>query len=137
MRERDVETLFEQFGKVNIISICGVLTSRITDQMSADSVCFSANLDSFSYYFRYDPMTKESRGFGFVTYEDNTGASAAKQALNGSTHEGRMLTVEMVLSVFAVEKLICAGQAWQAEKSYSWPVPGRTQIHLSTYSFRL
>ena len=41
----------------------------------------------------YDRDTGRSRGFGFVTFEDDAAADAAKEALDGSEHEGRTIRV--------------------------------------------
>ena len=40
-----------------------------------------------------DRVTNQSRGFGFVTFTDATGANAAIAALNGKEVQGRTLTV--------------------------------------------
>jgi RNA recognition motif-containing protein len=40
-----------------------------------------------------DRMTGKSRGFAFVTMNDDTQANAAMSALNGREHNGRPLTV--------------------------------------------
>jgi len=42
----------------------------------------------------YDPHTRESRGFGFVTMESNEEADAAIAALNGSDLMGKIMTVD-------------------------------------------
>jgi len=41
-----------------------------------------------------DPFTKDSRGFGFITYEDAQSAQDAQEGLNKSTFDGRQLRVE-------------------------------------------
>ncbi len=41
-----------------------------------------------------DKYTDRSRGFGFVEMSTQEEAEKAKQALNGSQHEGRNLTVD-------------------------------------------
>jgi NuA3 HAT complex component NTO1 len=41
-----------------------------------------------------DPHTKESRGFGFVKMNTGEQADAAKEALQGETHDGRTLSIE-------------------------------------------
>lgn len=41
-----------------------------------------------------DPHTKESRGFGFVKMTTAEQADAAKEALQGETHDGRTLSIE-------------------------------------------
>ncbi|VFQ68039.1 unnamed protein product [Cuscuta campestris] len=45
-----------------------------------------------------DPRTKESRGFGFVTMETNEDADRCVKHLNRSVLEGRLVTVEKVVS---------------------------------------
>ncbi|CAG8553019.1 4390_t:CDS:2 [Funneliformis caledonium] len=42
----------------------------------------------------YDPHTRESRGFGFVTMETLDEAESAKEGISGSDINGRVLTVE-------------------------------------------
>jgi transformer-2 protein len=44
----------------------------------------------------YDPHTRESRGFGFVTMESAEEAEAAVTALNATEIQGRVITVEKV-----------------------------------------
>jgi RNA recognition motif-containing protein len=44
----------------------------------------------------YDPHTRESRGFGFVTMESGEEAEAAVTALNGTELMGKAMTVEKV-----------------------------------------
>ena len=41
-----------------------------------------------------DPHTRESRGFGFVKMNSPEEADAAKEALTGEEHYGRVMTVE-------------------------------------------
>ena len=61
--ENDLQDLFEQHGQVNEVRL-------MTDR-----------------------MTGKSRGFAFVTMNDNAQASAAMSALNGRELHGRTLTV--------------------------------------------
>ena len=61
--ENDLQDLFEQHGAVN--------EARLM----------------------MDRMTGKSRGFAFVTMNDDTQAKAAMSALNGREHNGRQLTV--------------------------------------------
>jgi RNA recognition motif-containing protein len=42
----------------------------------------------------YDPHTRDSRGFGFVTMETVEGADAAIAALNGTELQGKTLSIE-------------------------------------------
>ena len=44
----------------------------------------------------YDPHSRESRGFGFVTMESAEEADAAITALNGTDFMGRTLNIEKV-----------------------------------------
>lgn len=47
----------------------------------------------------YDPHTRESRGFGFVTMETAEEAEAAITALNSTELMGKVITVEKVGSI--------------------------------------
>ena len=42
-----------------------------------------------------DPFTKESRGFGFFTFEKSGGAQDAIENLNKSEFDGRVISLEM------------------------------------------
>ena len=46
----------------------------------------------------YDPHTRESRGFGFVTMESAEEADAAITAMNGNELMGKSISVEKVRS---------------------------------------
>ena len=61
--ENDLQDLFEQHGQVSEVRLM------------------------------MDRMTGKSRGFAFVTMNDNAQASAAMSALNGQEFSGRALTV--------------------------------------------
>ncbi len=61
--ENDLQDLFEQHGTVNEV------------------------------HLMMDRMTGKSRGFAFVTMNDNTQANTAASALNGQELNGRPLTV--------------------------------------------
>ena len=45
----------------------------------------------------YDPHTRESRGFGFVTMETGEEADAAITALNATEIMGKIVNVEKVM----------------------------------------
>lgn len=49
----------------------------------------------------YDPHTRESRGFGFVTMESAEEADAAIVALNSTEFMGKMMSIEKV-GTFAI-----------------------------------
>lgn len=44
----------------------------------------------------YDPHTRDSRGFGFVTMETVEEAEAAIAALNGNEFMGKVMSIEKV-----------------------------------------
>lgn len=48
----------------------------------------------------YDPHTRESRGFGFVTMETGEEADAAIAALHGTELMGKIMTVDKVCASF-------------------------------------
>ncbi len=48
----------------------------------------------------YDPHTRESRGFGFVTMDKPEDAEACITNLNGTDLKGRNLSIEKVRSPF-------------------------------------
>ena len=50
----------------------------------------------------YDPHTRESRGFGFVTMESLEEAEAAVTALNTTEFMGKAITVEKVRPRFLI-----------------------------------
>jgi len=50
----------------------------------------------------YDPHTRESRGFGFVTMESLEEAEAAVTALNATEFMGKAITVEKVRPQFSI-----------------------------------
>jgi RNA recognition motif-containing protein len=47
----------------------------------------------------YDPHTRESRGFGFVTMESAEEADAAIAALNATEFMGKVVNVEKVIQI--------------------------------------
>ena len=77
----------------------------------------------------YDPHTRDSRGFGFVTMETGEEADAAITALNGTDLMGKVLNVEKVLTSFSfacnVTDIKLTGQARTRKDSYArevlWP----------------
>ena len=64
----------------------------------------------------YDPHTRESRGFGFVTMETGEEADAAITALNSTELMGKIMTVEKVLYFAAlyttVDTNFVSGPSW-------------------------
>lgn len=54
-----------------------------------------------------DPHTRESRGFGFVTFENSEDAAAAMAALNATTLDDRTITVEKV-SRLAIRHIVAS-----------------------------
>jgi transformer-2 protein len=48
----------------------------------------------------YDPHTRESRGFGFVTMESAEEADAAIAALNGTDLMGKVMSVDKACTSF-------------------------------------
>lgn len=60
----------------------------------------------------YDPHSRESRGFGFVTMETNEEADAAVAALNGTEFMGKTMKIEKVnKSLVLLVKCISAPQS--------------------------
>lgn len=51
----------------------------------------------------YDPHTRESRGFGFVTMETSEEADAAITALNATEIMGKIATVERVYTLMLLD----------------------------------
>ena len=74
----------------------------------------------------YDPHTRESRGFGFVTMDDPVGAEAAIAALNATELKGRTMTVEkvgfMVLSSIPTTNIVLSGSSWPCSNPYPRPI---------------
>ncbi len=62
--DRDLEDAFSRFGEISEAKV-------ITDRESS-----------------------RSRGFGFVTYQDDAAADAAKEEMNGKELDGRTITVD-------------------------------------------
>jgi RNA recognition motif-containing protein len=75
----------------------------------------------------FDPHTRESRGFGFVTMETVEGADAAIAALNATDLLGKTMTVEKVtqrsaFNVILANWPVILGPSWSCSHSYSWTV---------------
>lgn len=58
----------------------------------------------------YDPHSRESRGFGFVTMESAEEADAAITALNSTEFMGKIVTVEKVRVILWSYSLPCCQQ---------------------------
>ena len=82
---RDLEAAFSKIGRVR-----GFLILTLT---------FSTLCQVKKVSVMYDPHTRESRGFGFVTMESAEEADAAIAALNATDLMGKVLNVEKVISV--------------------------------------
>lgn len=71
----------------------------------------------------YDPHTRESRGFGFVTMESVEEAEAAVTALNATDLMGKTVTVEKVRTTVNDETQLIVSQARRGRART--PTPGR------------
>ena len=72
----------------------------------------------------YDPHTRESRGFGFVTMEMPDDADAAISTLNATEVFGKMMNVEKVGTFSSVASLLL--NSLQARRGRArTPTPGR------------
>ncbi|XP_038894519.1 serine/arginine-rich splicing factor SR45a isoform X2 [Benincasa hispida] len=60
---------------------------------------FSAEGTVLDVHLVTDPLTRESRGFGFITMSSNDEADNCIKYLNRSVLEGRIITVEKVSCV--------------------------------------
>lgn len=86
----------------------------------------------------YDPHTRESRGFGFVTMETGEEADAAVTALNSTEMMGKIITVEKVcLSLFqpVCNFRIPLGSPWTRSHSNSWSLLWPAQARYDTKFF--
>jgi transformer-2 protein len=73
----------------------------------------------------YDPHTRESRGFGFVTMETGEEADAAITALHGTDLMGKAINVEKVRTDAECEKYL-DNNVLQARRGRArTPTPGR------------
>ena len=74
----------------------------------------------------YDPHTRESRGFGFVTMETAEEADAAITAMNGTELMGKAISVEKVRGgvvppdAYGMLTLDLTGATWPCSHSYPW-----------------
>ena len=72
----------------------------------------------------YDPHTRESRGFGFVTMETAEEADAAITAMNGTELMGKVMSVEKVrgqrsLLLRSATDSLVTGAPWPCEDAHS------------------
>jgi transformer-2 protein len=73
----------------------------------------------------YDPHTRDSRGFGFVTMETAEEAEAAITALNGTDLMGKAMNVEKACS-FSFLRYVHLTNELQARRGRArTPTPGR------------
>ena len=73
----------------------------------------------------YDPHTRESRGFGFVTMESAEEADAAIIALNTTDLMGKTMTVTKVSSITFKFILVIKhhpGSSWTRQDSDPWQI---------------
>lgn len=74
----------------------------------------------------YDPHTRDSRGFGFVTMETPEEAEAAITALNATQMNGKTITVERVSAHRVIQVKLrnssVTGASWPREDSYTWKI---------------
>lgn len=76
----------------------------------------------------YDPHTRDSRGFGFVTMETGEEADAAITALNSTELMGKVMNVEKVrcIHLFPPQPLLTSSSSSQARRGRArTPTPGR------------
>lgn len=83
---RDLEAAFSKIGRVR--SSCDLVFYLLI-------ICIQVKKASVMY----DPHTRESRGFGFVTMETAEEAEAAVTALNSTEMMGKIMTVEKVCAL--------------------------------------
>ncbi|KIJ53709.1 hypothetical protein M422DRAFT_155027 [Sphaerobolus stellatus SS14] len=72
----------------------------------------------------YDPHTRESRGFGFVTMESSEEADAAITGLNGTDLNGKVMNVEKVSYPPSYVKHVCSSPQARRGRART-PTPGR------------
>ncbi len=70
-------------------------------------------------------LPEESRGFGFVKMETGEDANAVIEALNGTTVEGKVMTVAHVCHSDRRSRsvLMVTGSPWSSSYTYSGPIP--------------
>ena len=80
----------------------------------------------------YDPHSRESRGFGFVTMETAEEADAAITALNGTDLMGKNMTVEKVSTIaLSVKRRASFFVSRPAVDVLGRLLPEDTTVHLS------
>ena len=89
---RDLEAAFAKVGRVSAASIFLARCARGRTLTGREQVKKAQVM--------YDPHTRESRGFGFVTMESAEEADAAITAMNGTELMGKNVSVEKVRGVF-------------------------------------
>ena len=72
----------------------------------------------------YDPHTRESRGFGFVTMESAEEAEAAVTALNGTDLGGKTISIQKVRFILVannekIKRVTISGSSRQSKDSYT------------------
>jgi RNA recognition motif-containing protein len=83
---RDLEAAFAKIGRVRAVISFSAICEFMLRQVKKASVM-------------YDPHTRESRGFGFVTMETSEEADAAITALNATELMGKAINVEKACSM--------------------------------------
>jgi transformer-2 protein len=73
----------------------------------------------------YDPHTRESRGFGFVTMESAEEAEAAITALGSTEFMGKIITVEKVRPVSNAHEPLLTRNTQARRGRARTPTPGR------------
>lgn len=91
--------MFNRHGKVSLAKfrpLSRVLTAFRSSLLSSCWTLTPVSLCSRYQYQELTPRTEESRGFGFVKLESVSEAEAAIEALNGTSIDGKTLTVAHV-----------------------------------------
>ncbi|KAF8602336.1 RNA-binding domain-containing protein, partial [Ceratobasidium sp. AG-I] len=92
------------------------LSSRVDNRMLEESFGKYGKVDKAAVV--YDPHTRDSRGFAFVTMETVDGAEAAIANLHNTELAGKPMTVEKVMSMRLLNWLARRGRA-------RTPTPGK------------